>query len=307
MSWLVLGLSATALGSVVVTIDKIVVERYRETPWIYAYFMMCFLWLYSALLLLIRCHLGLVDVVAGPATFVALLPGIIHFATALLYTRALLWTDAATAQAVGQLRPVFALLWGFLVFQELFSPFTYGGVALIVVCCILLSIEQQTDTRYGVRFGRSAKYLFLAALLSSLADLSTKWALTDLSFWDTFILNRLGVLPLLILPFLLPDTRRTILAALRQHGTPFLLMIALVEIGAMAALFLTVMAFSRGPLALVSATLAATPLFVQFYTQLLHHLRAPLVPSLQYRVPGALRWLLLVGIASGVYFLSVEG
>ena len=144
MSWFWLAVLSAVFTSIVAIVDKIVVERYLRDRWSFPFFIAAFLGLYAVGLLAVRGALGLFRLPPAPVLAVALLPGVLHYLSSVLYTRTLLLTDAATVAAVTQTTPLFAVIWGWLFFGELFGPLNYLGIVLSVVCSALLSGEQFT-------------------------------------------------------------------------------------------------------------------------------------------------------------------
>jgi hypothetical protein len=148
---------------------------------------------------------------------VALLPGVLQYASSVLYTRTLLLTDAATVAAITQTTPLFAVLWGWMVFGERFTLPTYAGIVLSVGCSALLSGERGRGAR---RFFLSPVLLMTlaAAVVRSLGDLFVKVTLGAEDYWNTFALSRAALLPLTLLLLLDPTHRRLVGAAVRGQG-----------------------------------------------------------------------------------------
>src|SRR5437763_585830 len=134
MTWLPIALLAAANASVVGITDKIVVERYLRDKWSFPFFTAAFLSLYTTGLLIVRSYLGLFTLPPLPVLAGALLPGLLQYIASLFYTQALLEADAATVAALNQITPLFALLWSWLFFGDVFQPLGYAGIITIVLC-----------------------------------------------------------------------------------------------------------------------------------------------------------------------------
>ena len=302
MSWFSLALSSAFSNSVVNVIDKIVVERYLRDRWSFPFFMAAFLGVYGVGLLAVRGALGLFRIPPAPVLAVALLPGVLHYVSSVLYTRTLVLTDAATVAAITQTAPLFAVVWGWLVFGELFRPLSYLGIVLSVCCSALLSMEQAPHARR--RALNPVLLMTLAStMLRSLGDLFIKVTLGGQDYWNTFGLSRAALLPITGLLLLNRDHRRLVLGALRAQGPVLLPGMAALELLAIVPLLLSTIAFALGPLGLVSAVRYTTPLFVLGMTGLLNGLRPGLVPEPGGRGHLLLRVLLTVGILAGVVML----
>jgi drug/metabolite transporter (DMT)-like permease len=303
MSWFWLAVLSAVFTSIVAIVDKIVVERYLRDRWSFPFFIAAFLGLYAIGLLAIRGALGLFRLPPAPVLAVALLPGVLHYLSSVLYTRTLLLTDAATVAAITQTTPLFAVIWGWIFFGELFGPLNYLGIVLSVVCSALLSGEQSPHTR---RVLNPVLLMTLAsAMARSFGDLFVKITLGGQDYWNTFALSRAALLPITVLLLLNRDHRRLIFQALRTQGPRLLPGMAALELLAIVPLVLSTIAYARGPLGPVSTIRYTTPLLVLGLTALVNWMRPQFVPddsgqrSLFYRVA------LTVGILAGVALIGV--
>jgi drug/metabolite transporter (DMT)-like permease len=305
MSWLPIALSTAALGSLVSITDKIVVERYLRDPWSFPFFTALFLGLYCSALLLVRGALGLFQLPPLPVLAVALLPGALHFVSSLFYTRALQQTDASTVSALNQTIPLFALVWGWLFFGNVFLPINYVGVIVVVVCCALLGMEQAPGSQ-RLRLSPAVWLVLVGALLRSLSDLFIKVTLTEQDYWNTFGLSRAVLLPISIVTLLHPIYRKSIGHSVRVNGLRIIPGIALLEVVAMVPQLLGVIAYGLGPLALVSTIIYSTPFFVLIFTQVLNTLRPGLVPVKTGAQSLGRQAVLILGVMVGVILLRIS-
>jgi uncharacterized membrane protein len=300
MTWFWLALLSAACASVVSIIDKIVVERYLHSQWSFPFFISAFLGMYAVGLLVVRASLGLFRLPDAPVLMVSLLPGVLHYAAAVLYARALLHTDAATVAAVNQTAPLFSIIWGWLFFSEFFGPLSYVGILVSVLGCTLLSMEQAPHAKRTVN-----PVLFVmigGAVFRSLGDLFVKVTLSTEDYWNTFGLSRAVLVPITALLLAHREHRQLIGQTLRTRGTVLLPSIAALELLAVVPLLLSTVAYGRGPLALVSAVRYTTPIFVLGLTFMLNRLWPDLVPDR----PGnhlLRRLALTVAILAGVMML----
>lgn len=302
MTWFWLALLSAGSNGVVSVIDKMVVERLLRDRWSFPFFIAFFLGLYAIALLAVRGALGLFRLPAAPVLAVALLPGILHYLSAVLYTRALLLTDAATVAALIQTTPLFSVVWGRLVFGEVFHLASYAGIVLTVVCCALLSMGERSGAR---RVLNPVLLITLAgAALRSLGDLCVKVTLVGQDYWNTLGLSRAALLPIAALLLVHGDHRRLIGQALRIRGAVVLPGMAVLELLAIVPLVLSTIAYALGPLALVSGVRYTTPLFVLVLTLALNRLWAGFVPEPPGRGGVLRRAALTAGILGGVVMMG---
>lgn len=302
MTWLPIALVTAAMTALINLTDKIVIERYFRDAWTFTFFVSTFLGIYCLLILLVRGALGQFRIPSFPILLIALLPGLLFFLSSYFYTRAMLRADAATIAAVGQTVPLFALLWGWIFFGDVFGIWSYIGLGLIVVCCAVLGMEQAPGSG-RFQLNPAVWLVVIVAILRSIADLSIKLTLNDQDFWNTFALSRAVLLPISILMLLTPAYRRILQGHLKTHGWTIVPAMALFEVIAMIPLMLGVLAYSLGPLALVSALLYSTPLFVLIFTTLINRTKPGLVPERPGQMGLPVRFLMIGGVLVGVLLL----
>jgi drug/metabolite transporter (DMT)-like permease len=298
VSWFALAALSALTQSTVTIIDKIVVVRYLRDRWSFPFFIAAFLGLYAIGLLAVRAALGLFRLPPIPVLMVALLPGVLHYVASVLYTRTLLLADAATVAALTQTAPLFAVMWGWTAFGEVFGPMTYAGIVLSVTCCALLSSEQAPHTRRGLN--PILLMSLAAAVARSLGDLFVKVTLQGQDYWNTFGLSRAALLPITAVLLLNPDYRRLLHGALRAQGPILLPGMAVLEALAVVPLLLSTIAYARGPLGPVSAIRYTTPLFVLALTVAVNWARPDFVPDDSAAHTLLRRVGLTVGILTGV-------
>lgn len=318
MSWLSLGLLATGLHASIAVADKVILEKHLKSSWAYPFFTALFLGAYCLAILMVRVGTGQFQPPTTLAALLALLPGLLHYAAALVSTQALLRADASTVAAIGQASPIFSVLWGALFLGDKLSPINYVGVFILVIFAAGLAWEKPQASLPGQQSGpvhvqRSRPRLslalwlvLLAALLRSLSDLFTKIAVTDLVFWDAFALSRLGMLIPALLLIANPVVRAGVTGPVMRSGGKVIWLVAIVEIFALVNLMTITAAYARGPLALVSATQSTVPLFILALTGMLNRLRMGTVPVKPGGLTAAARLALSAGMIGGVYLLSFQ-
>ncbi len=298
MSWFSLAVLAAIFTSAVNIVDKIVVERYLRDRWSFPFFIAAFLGVYAVGLLAVRGAMGLFRIPPASVLVVALLPGVLHYLSSVLYTRTLLLTDAATVAAITQTTPLFAVIWGWMFFGELFGPLNYLGIVLSVVCSALLSGEQAPQVRRALN--PVLLMTLAAAMIRSLGDLFVKVTLSGQDYWNTFALSRAALLPIAALLLLNRDYRLLVARALRAQGPVLLPGMAALELLALVPVLLSTIAYARGPLGPVSTVRYTTPLFVLGLTALLNWAWPNFVPDESGRSTFFRRAALTVGILAGV-------
>jgi len=302
MTWLSLALVTAGIQSLVAIADKVVIERYFRDAWSFTFLVSAFLGLYSIIILVVRALSGQFTFPSLLVLLVGLLPGVLQFIGSFFYTRALLRADAATVSAFNQTVPIFALVWGWIFFGNVFGILSYLGIATIVICCALLGLEQSAASK-RLRLNPAVGFVLLGALMRSLADLFIRLTLNGQDYWNTFALSRAALLPIALLMLTVPGYRKILGAHIRAHGVRVFPAMGIYEALAMLPLLLSVIAYAEGPFALVSTILYSTPSFVLLFTILINSRFPGLVP-VRPGQPGTLqRATLLGGVLVGILLL----
>jgi drug/metabolite transporter (DMT)-like permease len=301
VNWLTVGIVSAALFGLIGFIDKIVIDRYFQTVWSYPFFTMMFFGVYCSGILIYRIATGLFHPLSFGVMVIALVPGITHFASAIITTKALIKADASTVFGLSQVNPVFAVFWSFLIFQNIYSWQNYVGIMLIVACALLLGID---NSAHKFRLNKAVWWVMGATFLRSISDLCLKYTLTEMAFWDAFALSRSTLVIFALSLLLVPMIRKEIFKPFKQHGIKIVGIAGAIETFAVSNLMLVTLAYSLGPLALVSATQSTMPLFVVVYSVIALRVFPDFV-TLRDKTWGAtVKVLLCIGIALGVYLLN---
>jgi transporter family protein len=301
MDWLILSLTAAALWGGASIVDKVIVEKHLPSPVLCAFFMGAY-GLVSALVV------GLATPIhfdSPGAVSLACLSGLLYLGYILLYFAALSHGDTAVVVALGQVTPLFAAFWDYLILGQRFGPMTYIGVIVVVVGAGLVSLERhQAMVKSSPRFNRALLLMVVACFVRSLSDLSLKYALTELGEWDGFFWPRLGIFAGAIVVVMAgPGLPRLVTTIKGMGWQPNLLIMGNEAISLGATLAYT-LACARGPLTLVTATGSIQPLLILLFVVAVNALKRGLVPEqVNWRL-DALRLPSLGLIILGAYLLG---
>ena len=166
--------------------------------------------------------------------------------------------EASRAVAVSQTNPILVALLALAVLGETVSPAQWTAIALVICGAALVSVAG---------FGRGLFRLTpgLTALAGSSAGLGisfflAKLVLADLTPWEVFGLQELGMVPVFAL-FGRPDNWRRLWDGLQSRPARWTFLIGEGLLPQLAIL-LFVWSFHFGPVSLAAAILATRPLFV---------------------------------------------
>jgi len=129
MDWLTLSLTAAALWGGFNVVDKVIIEKHIPSPWLCA----CFMATYGLVSALVVGLMVPIRVESLGSTALTCLSGLLYLVYILLYFAALGHGDSVVVAALGQITPIFAALWDYLILGQVFGMMTYLGVGVIVV------------------------------------------------------------------------------------------------------------------------------------------------------------------------------
>ncbi len=166
--------------------------------------------------------------------------------------------EASRAVAVSQTNPILVALLALAVLGEAVSPAQWAAIALVVCGVGLVSIERFGRGLLRLTPGLSA--LFGSSITLGLAFFLAKLVLTDLTPWEVFAMQELGMVPVFAL-YGRPENWRRLARGLRS-GSGMATFVIGEGILPQLAIILFVWSFQLGPVSLASAILATRPLFV---------------------------------------------
>ena len=236
-----------------------------------------------------------------PAIGTGLLSGLCLGAGLLFLFLGLKLGEASRAVAVSQTNPILVALLALAILGETVGPWQWTAIALVVLGAILVSVE-------GLGRGLFRLTQGLTALVASSAGLGmsfflAKLVLSDLTPWEVFALQELGMVPVFAV-FGRPSNWRKLYSGLRSWPalTTFLVGEGLLP---QLAILLFVWSFAFGPVSLASAILATRPMFVFLAGTLLSWRRLGLLQESLGTSALAAKFLAIVMIVAGTTLLAV--
>jgi transporter family protein len=164
--------------------------------------------------------------------------------------------------------PVFVAMLAFIFLGERLSALQWGGVLLAVGGAVLISFKYNSGVS---RFeSRSFSLMLLSSLLFAGADVTSKYAMTYISFWNNASISFFVTAVIIILVCLRAPVVREILGIRPRWRT--MLAASFNQVMAITAMVLAFSAIQQGPVSLVSSVMSTRPLFVFVYALALGYL-----------------------------------
>lgn len=197
---------------------------------------------------------------AAPAQSVALglLSGVSLGAGLALLFLGLKLGEASRAVAISQTNPILVALLALVILGERVGPLQWTAIALVVCGAALVSIEGFGRGLFRLTPGLTA--LAGSSITMGLSFFLAKLVLDDLTPWEVFALQELGMVPVFAV-FGRPVNWQRLYRGLRSGPALATFLIGEGFLPQLAIL-LFIWSFAFGPVSLASAILATRPLFV---------------------------------------------
>ena len=211
--------------------------------------------------------------------------------------------EASRAVAIAQIYPIFVAMLAVLLLGERLSLMQWASIVLVVLGTMSISLPYFPRGLEGLKPSRGVPVLIASGLFLGVGFFTAKLALQESSFPTVFIYQQFGTL-LAFMPFCRPAVFRQLLGTMKNPKTVGLLVVGegilplVVVAGALQATNL-------GPVSLVSAFLATTPLFVFVLATLLSHARWQLMEEAISRRALTFKFASIAMIIIGVSALGL--
>lgn len=242
--------------------------------------------------------------VSGGAVGAAVASGIIRAVSIGLLLSIYRTEEVSWAIPLYHTYPVFVALMAVPLLGESLILVQWLAIGIIVGGTVLLSMQRGAGGGIKWRW-RPVLLLMLAAVLNAGADVASKHALGELSFWNMYWIGSLC----LVVMYLAFSLRKSVISEIRKlpRFSRTLAMIIANEILAMTGILLVFQAIASGPVSLVSAITGARPIFVFILAMTINRLLPGVLLQLDSS-RGAfiirLAATLLIGLGIAMIYLS---
>ncbi len=304
MEWLFYSLLATAiLGGINVT-DKIVIKNYIKIPIIFT----IFVGLYDIIPAIIMVFIGIKET-SFMIIIVSILAGALSVLSSLFYFKSLQISDASVVASALQMTPIFSFIWGYFFFNEKFIIINYFGAAIILTGITIITREhkENSEKKSNIIFSPIMSSLIPCTFLMSISYTLQKYTLQFTSVPTVFYWGRIGGLLTCVLLFCCSTSIRTdVMTTIKKIPKKINILIILSEMIFQTVIFMEIIAFSMGPLSLVSTVISAQPLYVLFYVICINQINKRLIVdhATGNRI-SLIRIFLIFVIIFGIYLISL--
>ena len=261
----------------------------------------------GSILTRLTCGIIVMAVVGWPthapwqAVGIGILSGVCLGAGLLFLFLGLKLGEASRAVAVSQTNPILVALLALAVLGETVGPLRWTAITLVVCGAVLVSVEGMGRRLFRLTPGLTA--LMGSSLGLGLSFFLAKLVLADLTPWEVFVLQELGMVPAFAV-YGRPANWRRLWSNLGSRPA-----LATFVIGEgflpQLAILLFLWSFAFGPVSLASAILATRPMFVFIAGSLLSWRRLGLLQESLGTSALATKFAAIVMIVAGTTVLAV--
>ncbi len=211
--------------------------------------------------------------------------------------------EASRAVAISQVYPIVVAILAVPFLGERLNAFQWGAILVVVLGTILISLPASPRGLVAPGLSRGVPASVASGLFIGVGIFAAKVALAESSSITVFIYQQVGTL-LAFLPFCRPRVCAQLVGAMRNPQTVALLtvgegLLPVVVVGG------ALLATQLGPVSLVSAFLATTPMFVFLLATTLSQRRWQLMQEAIHRQALVLKLAAILMIVAGVSALGL--
>ena len=193
--------------------------------------------------------------------------------------------------------PIFVAIMAVPLLGESLYYLEWLAIIIVVAGAVMISVRR-SPSGGAIWLGKPFLLLFGSSLLLAMTDISSKYVLSYISFWNLFWLSTFCLTGACLLISLRPRTFRE-LSGMKQRNSAIGLLV-LNEALAMVGVMLLLRALQEGPVSLVSTITASRPIFVVVFALILSRVLPAFLEWQRGREMLALRFMATAMIVGGI-------
>lgn len=240
--------------------------------------------------------------VGASPVLMAIASSVLRGAGILLFLYVLQTEEVSRVMPVVNIHPVFVAILAIPILSESLILMEWLAVFITVAGAIIISMKPGIHSVHEW-LGKPVTLPFLASLLMAGANLTSKRALEDISFWNMYAIGSIGMACVFLAFSLRPKAIRELYSLRRSVSTATILIIneTLVPFAAL----LLYWSIERGPVSLVSAIAGSQPLFVFIYALILSRISTFLLEERMTRRTIIMRFVAIGMIVGGITIIHL--
>jgi drug/metabolite transporter (DMT)-like permease len=199
--------------------------------------------------------------------------------------------------------PIFVAIIAFPLLGETLNHLEWIAVVIVVAGAAIVS-TRRSPSGSTTWLGKAFFLLLGSSLLMAVANVSTKYALAYVSFWNMYCITVFCMSGIFILISLRTHILRE-LGNMRQRNSALALLV-LNEILVVIGVVLSFWAMERGPISLVSTIISSRPIFVVVYALILSRTSPMFLEWQSGKIMLALRLVAIAMIVGGIAIIYLN-
>ncbi len=280
--WILLAILTALTLSIVNVIDKFVLSKVVNNPYVPAIYLGILSFLTGVILLIWKG-----TSIEGWTLILSLISGALYCISTILYFHAVKKEEISRIVPLFYLNIIFVAIMGALWFGEIFTFITYIGILLLIGGAILINFKD----RFAI--GATFWIMIVAALFLAVSRILMKYVLISADYWTVFAWGRIGMF-LICVPLIfiyLKDFKNSLSSAT---------LISSSEILNIFGILLLTIAVSLAPVTLVGSLTTLQPLFLFFITLTISYFKPTLLFEQLNRKEVLIKAVSIVMIILGV-------
>ena len=235
---------------------------------------------------------------------VAVASGLLRTASVAILLYTLKREEVSRVVPVVSIYPVFVVIMAVPLLGETLNYLQGLAIAIVVAGAVMVSIKRRPGNPANW-LGGTFFLLLGSSLLMALADVSSKYALSYISFWNMYWVSAFCMSGIFLLISLRPQVLRELGNMRRRSSSMGLL--ALNETLAVTGIILIFWAMQNGPVSLVSTITGSRPIFVLVFALILSRFRSGfLLEGQSGKGTLALRLIATAMIVGGIAIIYIS-
>ncbi len=193
--------------------------------------------------------------------------------------------------------PVFVAIIAAPLLGETLYYLQWIAVIIVVAGAVMVSIRKSPGGS-ATWLGKPLLLLFGSSLLFAMSDITSKYALAYISFWNMFWFSALCMSGIFLLTSIRPHIIRQLITMKQRNST--IALVALNETLAPIGIMLFYWAMQRGPVSLVSTIVGSRPIFVFIYALIISRVSPMFLEYQPGKAMLALRLIAITMIVGGI-------
>ncbi len=232
----------------------------------------------------------------------AIASGMLRTASIIIMLYTLKKEEVSRIVPVVYIYPIFVAIMAVPLLGERLYSLEWLAIIIVVVGAVTISFGQ-SPSGSTTWLGKTFLLLFGSSLLLAIADVTSKYVLAYISFWNLFWLSAFCMSGTFLLISMRPHILKQLINMKQRNSA--IVLLTFNELLVPVAIALSLWSIERGPVSLVSTIISSRPIFVLTYAFILNRVSPMFLEWQPGRRMLALRFIAITMIISGIAIIHL--